>query len=199
MNFKVLFVHPLDNGLKAYVKVDKKIYYITFQTNKNSAEFTVYSENEKDNLLKHSKLRQELLSEFMSFLKQSKDDIKVGIYIDESLEAFNKVFNLTKLEKKSNGSVDIEFSILNDQYAISNLIVLKRKNNVFIDDSRASFTHYNENCFCENIKHNHGISNFEHCLVLIEHQEIITKWIKEEYKKKYITNSASNIIQFPTS
>jgi len=199
LDFKVLFVHPLENGLKAYVRIDEKIYYITFQTKKNSAEFTVYSENEKDKLLKHSKLRQELLNKFMLFLKQHKDDIKVGIYIDESPEAFNKIFKLNKLEKKSSVSLDVEFSILDDQYTITNLIILRRKNNIFIDDSRAYFKHINKNCFCENIKHNHGISDFEHCLVLIEHQDTILKWIKEEYKKKHIPNNTSNIIQFPTN
>lgn len=199
MDFKVLFVHPLESGLKAYVKVDEKIYYITFQTKKSNAEFTVYSENEIDKLLKHSKLRQELLSKFMLFLKQHKEDIKVGIYIDESPEAFNKIFKLNKLKKISSGSLDVEFSILDDQYAITNLIVMRRKNNIFIDDSRAYFKHINENCFCENIKHNHGIDNFEHCLVLIEHQDTILKWIQGEYKNKYITNNASNIIQFPTN
>jgi dsDNA-binding SOS-regulon protein len=199
LDFKVLFVHPLENGLKAYVKVDEKIYYITFQTKKNSAEFTVYSEDEKDKLLRHSKLRQELLNKFMLFLKQHKDDIKVGIYIDESPEAFNKIFRLNKLEKVSSGSLDVKFSILDDQYSITNLIVMRRKNNIFIDDSRAHFNHINKNCFCENIKHNHGIGDFEHCLVLIEHLDTILKWIKEEYKKRYISNKTSNIIQFPTN
>jgi len=199
LDFKVLFVHPSDNGLKAYTKVDEKIYFITFETKKNNAEFTVYSENQKDKLLKKSKLRQEMLSKFMLFLKQHKEEIKVGIYFDRSKETYDKIFKLNSLEKGSNGQIDVSFSVLDDQYSISNLIVLKKQHQVFIDESRASFKHINPKCFCENIKYKHEISNFEHCLVLIEHLDTFLEWIKEEYKKKFMPSKTNNIIQFPAN
>lgn len=199
MNFKVLFIHPLDNGLKSYIKVDEKIYYITFQSLKNKAEFTVYSEDKADKLLKNSDIRQELLNHFVLFLKQNKDEIKVGVYFDKSEEMYDKIFKLKSIDKLDNGYLKASFSILNDDYTITNIRAIKTKQEVYLDTNNASFQHDNPDCFCENIKHNHDIHQFEHCLVLIEHQDIILDWVTKEYKKLYVPKKQAKIIQFPSN
>jgi hypothetical protein len=196
LDFKVLFIHPLENGLKSYILFEDNIYFITFLTNKKSAEFTVYSENKSDKLLQDTEIRQDLLNRFVLFLKQHKDEIKVGVYFDQSDEMYKKIFKLNSFNKKTNSLVDVSFSILEDHYTITNLRVIKTKEDIILDTAEASFDHDNINCFCENIKHNHDISYFEHCLVLIEHQEIILNWVKKEYKSEFIPNKPAKIIQF---
>jgi hypothetical protein len=196
LDFKVLFIHPLDNGLKSYILFEDKIYFITFLTNKSNAEFTVYSEDKSDKLLKNAEIRQELLNRFILFLKRNKEEIKVGVYFDKSEEMYKKIFLLHSFDKTNNGLFNVHFSILNDHYTISNVRVIKTKGDIILDTSESLFLHDNINCFCENIKHNHDINDFEHCLVLIEHQEIILDWVSNEYKKSFIPTKPAKIIQF---
>lgn len=197
MDFNVLFIHPLDEGLKAFIKVDDKIYFITFQTTKNKAEFTVYSEDEKDKVLIDNEFRQELLNRFILFLKQSKEEIKVGVYFNPSEEMFGKIFELTTIKKLGNGLIDATFSILNDSFTISNIRAIKNKHDIYFDINNSSFKHHNKECFCENIKHNHDLNNFEHCLILIEHQDLILDWLLIQYKQKFMSKKSTKIIQFP--
>ncbi|MFP7487255.1 hypothetical protein SFC65_24160 [Priestia filamentosa] len=202
MNFKVLFIHPLETGLKSYVKVDDKIYFITFQTSSTiGAEFTVYSENRKDRFLQDSDIRKDLLDRFVSFLKEKREDIKVGIYFDSSDdEMYERLFSLSHLKKLPNGSVNIEFSIADDSFAISNLMPIKTREGIIFDTSKATFKHNNPLCFCENIKLNHNIESLEDCLVLIEHQDVILDWIKIVYEERYENKRATTkILQFPES
>jgi hypothetical protein len=197
LNFKVLFIYPLDNGLKSYIKLDDEIYFITFLTEKNNAEFTIYSKNQSDELLKESKIRQEILNRFVLFLKQNKEKIKVGVYFDNSEEMYKEIFQLHSIEKLNNGFIQVSFSILDESYTISNLRIIKNKDKIMFDDTYTLYKHDNENCFCENIKHKHDISDFEHCLVLIEHQDVILEWIKKEYRRRFIPQKSNKIIQFP--
>ncbi|MCK2000219.1 hypothetical protein MZM54_02310 [[Brevibacterium] frigoritolerans] len=199
MNTNVLFIYPVDKGLKSYIKVDDKFYFITFLTEKNNAEFTVYSEDQSDVLLKDSKDRQELLNSFVRFLKQHKEEIKVGVYLNETDEMFNEIFRLHKLEKGEKGIVNASFSILEQKFTISNLRTIKNRQQIIFDQTYALFKHEAADCFCENIKHKHDINDFEHCLVLIEHQDIILNWIEKEYRKKFLVRKHNNIYQFPTN
>lgn len=197
MVFKVLFVHPLDTGLKAYIRVNEIIYFITFKASTHSdTEFTVYSEDENDVILTDSNLRKELLNNFISFLKQNKEEIKLGIYFDKSKEAFENFFTLNNLSKE-NGLINVSFNILEDSYSIYGLRAIKTRSDTIFDLSAASFEHNSPNCFCENIKHNHNIDDLKDCLILIEHQDIILDWIKEIYQNTFQSKKQTNIIQFP--
>lgn len=198
LNTNVLFIYPVDNGLKSYIKVDDKFYFIIFHTEKNNAEFTVYSEDQTDVLLQDRGVRQELLNSFVRFLKQHKEEIKVGVYLNETDEMFNKVFQLHTLDKSEKGIVNATFSILEQVFTISNIRMIKNRQQIIFDQTYALFKHEAANCFCENIKHKHHINDFEHCLVLVEHQEIIMNWLEKEYRKKFFVQKPNKIIQFPT-
>ncbi|MGF7535438.1 hypothetical protein AAGG74_17440 [Bacillus mexicanus] len=197
MDFKVLFIHPLDTGLKAYIKFYNNIYFLTFQADNNSeAEFIVYSDAKNKEILTDSDLRKELLNNFILFLKQNKEEIKLGIYIEKSKEVFDIFFTLNNINK-DNGLINISFNILDNSYSIYGLRVIKTKSDIILDVSSATFIHSNTDCFCENIKQNHNIEDLKDCLILIEHQEIILDWVKEVYQYTYHPKKQNNIIHFP--
>ncbi|MED2737322.1 hypothetical protein [Bacillus toyonensis] len=196
MDFKVLFIYPLEEGLKAYVKVDGEVYFITFNSEQNAAEFNIYKKNPNDQVLLNDDTTQEIVKNFIQFLSLNKDEIRAGIYFSESNETLDLVFNLKDMRKKPGGLITVEFSIDGDSFVIDNLRLIKNRDKIIFDDAGTSFYHSDENCFCKKIKEKLEITNFEHCLIIFEHQDTVYRWIELEYLKKFKQNSNAKIIDF---
>ncbi|WP_088361799.1 hypothetical protein [Bacillus cereus] len=196
MDFKVLFIYPLEEGLKSYIKVDGEVYFLTFNSEQNAAEFNLYKKNPNDQVLLDDNATQEIVKSFIQFLSVNKDEIRAGIYFSEESETFDLVFNLKQMQKKPGGFITVEFSIDGELFEIDNLRVIKNRDKIMFDDSGTSFNHIDENCFCHKIKEKIEITDFEHCLIIFEHQDTIYRWIESEYVKKYKQKSGTNIIDF---
>lgn len=196
MDFKVLFIYPLEEGLKAYVKVDGEVYFITFNSEQNAAEFNIYKKNPTDQILLNDESTQEIVKNFIQFLSLNKDEIRAGIYFSEDNETLDLVFNLKNMRKKPGGLITVEFSIDGDSFIIDNLRLIKNRDKIIFDDAGTSFNHSDDNCFCNKIKEKLEISNFDHCLIIFEHQDTVYKWIELEYQKKFKENSNAKIIDF---
>lgn len=199
MNLKVLFIYPIESGLKAFVEYNDEPYFITFQEEKKDVIFKLYKNDSEGELITYGVRRQQMLKAFMLFLKEKKENIKVGVYFRASKEMYNQMFKLQALKEHKNGLIDVEFTILDQEYSITGIQIIKNKSEIYINDSVASYKHLDAQCFCQNIKHLNNIYEPHQCLVLLEHQDIITNWIKTEYKRKFIPKTKAVIHNFPNT
>lgn len=184
MQIKVLFIYPTANGLKTYIELDNEVYYCTFSALETEAEFRVFHKDPNNVLLVDDNKRGTVLALFNSFLKEHRDDIKLGVYFaDDSV--FDLVFKDIEFKTESN-NVSVEFSILEDRFSITELKVTNVKNVTVLDSSFSSFNHFDEGCICSDVKRKYNIEHFEHCLIIFEHLEQIMLWLSEEYRKQFI-------------
>jgi len=198
LDLKVFYIFPIKNGLKAYVQANKEYLFFTFETGDNKVNFKTYSEGEfSDKVLNDPILRQEFLNHFMMFLNRNKEDIQVGVYLDNSESSYEKIFKLLTMEKDEEGYINASFLISDRLYKVDKLKTYRKGTNIYFDESNCSLEHLGDECFCEKIKVKHDIQDFEPCLVLFEHLPTILDWLLFEYKKKFSFKKEAKIIQFP--
>lgn len=199
MELKVFYIFPIKNGLKSYVQVNGEYLLFTFETGNNLVDFKTHSKGEfSEKIISDSSLRQEFLNHFMRFLNTRKEDIQVGVYLDNDKASYDKIFKLVDMKRNEEGLIDAAFLISDKLYKIQDLRTLKRGSTIYFDESNCRLEHCKEHCFCDYIKEKHSIEDFEHCLVLFEHLPTILNWLLIEYKKQFLTKKETKIIQFPT-
>lgn len=199
LDLKVFYIFPYKNGLKSFVQVDGEYLLFTFETGDNVVNFKTHNDGEiSEKILSESILRQEFLNHFMKFLNRNKEDIRVGVYLNDDRATYDKIFKLLDIEKKENGCITASFLISDKLFRVQNLKILKKGTELFFDESTCTLEHLGDHCFCEKIKTKHDIEEFEPCLVLFEHLHTVLDWLSIEYKKHFTAKKDSKIIQFPT-
>lgn len=198
LDLKVFYIFPIENGLKSYVQVNGEYLLFTFETGNNVVDFKTHSDGElSEKILSDSNLRQEFLNRFMMFLNRNKEDIQVGVYLDNDKTSYDKIFRLLEMQKDDEGRVTASFFISDKLYKVQRLRILRKGSTLYFDESNCLLEHWAEQCFCNKIKEKHDIQDFEPCLVLFEHLTTILDWLLIEYKKQYPMKNETKIIQFP--